>query len=167
MAVLVDIRLRTIEDYITKKNGGRPRPTTPDEEDVVYRWTALMLAYIRNKWPVDTGTSRDRWSIIFDGSPGRMALFIENPMYYAEYVHVAGTPPDPPLWETLIPEAWGLFELPMRAAVFKAVDRTVRRIEEQQQQDPSRSVFDLIFDQFRNPEGGGADAVDFLIGGGG
>ena len=52
MAVLVDIRLRTIEDYITKKNGGRPRPTTPDEEDVVYRWTALMLAYIRNKWPV-------------------------------------------------------------------------------------------------------------------
>ena len=161
MAVLVDIRLKTSEDYITKKNEGDPRRPTDAEADVINHWAEIVLAYIRNRWPVDTGTSRDRWSIVFDGTPGRMALFIENPMYYAEYVHLAGTPPDPPLWETLIPEAWGLFELPMRAAVFRAGDRTANETERRRAADPTKSLFDLIAEQLRGPDVGPSGTTIF------
>lgn len=161
-AVQVEIELKGIEAYVKKKTRGQPRPLSPVEVETLYYWADLMLVYIKNQWPIDTGTSRDRWSLVADTSPGRMALFVENPMYYASYVHRAGTPAEPPLWEVLVPQAWALFKLPLNQAVYKAIDKTARTAEEKATSDAS--YLERIFEQFRNPDRAGMPEI--LSGGG-
>lgn len=162
-AVQVEIELKDIDAYVKRKNRGIPRPLTPVEVETLFYWANLLLVYIKNQWPIDTGTSRDRWSVVADTSPGRMSLIVENPMYYASFVHRAGTPATPELWSVLVPQAWSLFKLPLNQAVYKAVDRTTRIAEEQATTDAS--YLERIFEQFRNPDRSGMP--DILTGGGG
>ena len=56
MAVEVNIRLKSIEDYIRQAHG-RPRALTPREGDQITLWADRMLEHIKSRWPVDTGTS--------------------------------------------------------------------------------------------------------------
>jgi hypothetical protein len=121
MAVRVEIRLRKLDRYIRLAHGA-PRALTPLEEDVLERFAMKMLQAIRDRWPVDTGTSRDAWNIELKGLPGQMAFIIENPMYYVEYVHDE-------LWERLIPAVWKAVEGPLMFAIKAKVDRTEREIK--------------------------------------
>jgi hypothetical protein len=153
LAVRFEIRLRSLDEYVRKKHG-QQRALTPDEFDVIFFWAEIMIATIRNQWPVDTGTSRDRWMSEIDGTPGEMGITVENPMYYAEYVHRRGTPADPPLWETLVPEAFDLIAEPMLASARRAVDNTEREFARRRAAaDPSRALSDILLDLFRNPDG--------------
>ena len=147
MAVELVVRLRSVEDYIKRVHGG-PRPIAPRELDQLTHWADRMLEYIKARWPVDTGTSRDQWTYEIDPSFGRMGLRIENPMYYAEYVHNRGGNADAPLWESLVPEAFGLVKDPMLLAVRNQVDLTERAIARRRASgvDDRRALLDILSD---------------------
>lgn len=127
MGVRLAIRFKSLDDYIAKQRG-RQRAMTPPEMDAVYRFADRMLQYIKDRWPVDTGTSRDKWTYELNPTPGQMGLTIENEMYYAEYVHLAGGTAESPLWETLLPEAFNLVKDALLSAALAAVDQTERRV---------------------------------------
>ena len=156
MAVSGDIRLRSIEEYIQRRHG-KTRNTTPREEDVINRHADRVVQYVKDNWPVDTGTSRDRWLFEYKATAGRLSLFIENPMFYSEYVHRTGGSPDNPLWLRLVPEAWGMFKEDMLTDVRRQINATERELERKQRAGERRGpgLLDLI----RRP-----DLVD-LIGG--
>lgn len=137
MAVRLNIRLRTLDEYVAKRHGAQ-RALTPHESNAIYDFADRMLQYIKDRWPVDTGTSRDRWTYVLNGTPGQMGLTIENPMFYAEYVHYAGGSDDSPLWETLLPEAFNMVKDALMAAVLAAVDKTEQRIDRDIQRGRTR-----------------------------
>jgi len=159
MAVRVDIRLRSIEDYI-KKTNRRARITTPREEMAIELYADRMIDHIKQGWPVDTGTSRDRWQYELKISTGDIRIVIENPMYYAEYVHRKGGSPEDPLWQRLVPEAFNMHKDQMLIAVRAEVDKTQRAIERKKRQGerPRAGLLDLI----RNPNL--ADVIGGLFG---
>lgn len=147
MAVELLVRLKSIEDYIKRQHGG-PRPIAPRELDQLAHWSDRMLEYIKSRWPVDTGTSRDRWTYELDPSFGRIGIRIENPMYYAEWVHHRGGSPETPLWETLVPEAFQLIKEPMLVAVRNQVDLTERAISRRRASGVAdrRALLDILSD---------------------
>ena len=61
MAVAVDIRLKSIEEHIRRRHG-KDRKPTPSESFVIRGFAGDVVSYIKRRWPVDTGTSRDRWT---------------------------------------------------------------------------------------------------------
>ena len=124
-AVRATIRLVSLDDKVRAAHGS-PRALVPDEIDVVRTWGELMLDFIQASWPVDTGASRDAWSFFIDPSPNSMAIVIENPMFYADFVHRAGDPTRSPIWEAIIVEAWGLARQGLILAASAAIDRTER-----------------------------------------
>lgn len=104
---------------------GGVRALTPDEEGVLYLYGEELRSYIVQAWPVDTGTSQDAFSFYTSADPAQgFGIVVENPMFYAEYVHRAGTAPEPPLWRTLLPEAWATVKGPMLKALFAEIDAT-------------------------------------------
>ncbi len=149
MAIRVNIRLESIENYIRIRNNGRNRITTPREEMAIELWADRMLDYIKSRWPVDTGTSRDRWLYELEISAGDIRIILENPMFYSEYVHRTGGSPEDPLWERLVPEAFEAMKEPMLTAVRSEVDATQRALDRRQRvgQRPRAGLLDLI----RNP----------------
>tara|TARA_R100000322_G_scaffold4304_1_gene3377 strand:+ start:209 stop:682 length:474 start_codon:yes stop_codon:yes gene_type:complete len=142
VAVSVEIRLRSLEEYI-KRRHGKTRNTTPDEEMVIFRYADQIIEYVKDNWPVDTGTSRDRWLYEFKATAGRLSLFVENPMFYSEFVHRAGGSPNDPLWRRIVPEAWAIFKEPMLADVRRRVDATERAIE-RKKKGRSEGLLDLL-----------------------
>ncbi len=96
------VHLSSVETYIRAVNGA-PRGLTADESDIVFEYASQITSDIEDAWPVDTSTSRDAWSFEVNGSAGEIGFTLENDVDYASYVHLAGTPPEPPLWETLLP----------------------------------------------------------------
>ena len=122
-AVRATIRLASLEAKIREAHGS-PRALVPDETDVVRKWGELMLDFVQASWPVDTGTSRDAWSFYIDPSPGSMAIVIENPMFYADYVFRAGDITRSPIWEVIIVEAWSLARQGLILEAKAAIDRT-------------------------------------------
>ncbi len=120
-AVSVDIKLKSIDRYIRLKHG-QPRALTFDERFVLVKFADLIQQAIRDRWPVDTGTSRDRWQVWSVPTAGDLAIMIENPMFYAEYVHEG-------LWERLIPAVWNAVKGEVISALKKEIDRTERRLD--------------------------------------
>ena len=145
-AVRVTIRLQSVDDYIRRKHG-RPRAFVPNETRALAAWGDRMMQYIKARWPVDTGTSRDRWEYYIDPTPGTMAIVIENPMYYADFVHYVGGNADNPLWSSLIPEAFNLIKSAMLTAAYSAVDATERAIERRRRAGMSEREAALIASQ--------------------
>lgn len=124
MAIEVKFLPAEIPPYLRARHGSL-RALTPDEEDVLYVYGEQLRSYIVDAWPVDTGTSQDAFSFYTVADPGSgYGVVIENPMYYAEYVHRSGTAPEPPLFETLFPEAWRAVKPLLLAALFTAIDAT-------------------------------------------
>ena len=159
MAVAVDIRLKSIEEHIRRRHG-KDRKPTPSESFVIRGFAGDVVSYIKRRWPVDTGTSRDRWTYELLFNAGDLVIVIENPMYYTEYVHNAGGTPEDPLWERLVPEAWNAHKEQMLQALRAEIDKTERVIDERRRrqqapQDRSVGLMDLV----RNP-----DLVDFFEG---
>ena len=119
-AVSVDIQLKSIEEYIIRKHGS-PRALTGDERFVLRQFVQLIKQAIRDRWPVDTGTSRDRWQAWSIPTAGDLAIMIENPMFYAEYVHDG-------LWERLIPAVWNAVKAELIRELKREIDKTERRL---------------------------------------
>jgi len=119
-AVSVDIRLPDIDAYIVQKHG-QPRSLTPEEADILSSFASLILQAIRDRWPVDTGTSRDRWEVSTVPSGGRISILVENPLYYAEYVHDG-------LWRTLIPAIWNIVKPDVMRTLKFAIDKTETKL---------------------------------------
>jgi len=160
-AVRFTIRLRTLDEYITKQHGRR-RAMTPTEQGELARFADRMIEYIKDRWPVDTGTSRDRWQYFLNPTPGEMAVIVENEMFYADYVHYAGGSAEDPLWKTLIPEAFGIISAALMSAALAAVDRTERAIERQRRAGQSRR--DATRAALREPPGGETRSLEDIFG---
>lgn len=96
-AVKATVKLRTLNTYINRVHG-RPRSLTPREMDIAERWVDQIVEYIRAGWPVDTGTSYDKWTASLNPRGGQLSITIENEMFYAEYVHDG-------IWSRLVKEA--------------------------------------------------------------
>ena len=120
-AVSVDIKLKSIDRYIRLKHG-QPRALTFDERFVLRQFAQLIQQAIRDRWPVDTGTSRDRWQVWSVPTAGDLAIMVENPMFYAEYVHEG-------LWERLIPAVWNAVKGEVINALKKEIDKTESRLQ--------------------------------------
>lgn len=123
-AVRVNIRLQSIDKYIVAKHG-RPRALTPNEDDLLESFAQLITQAIRDQWPVDTGTSRDRWTVTATGRGGDVGLVVENPMFYAEYVHDE-------LYARLIPQIWNAVKRNLIAGLKLRIDETEKRLEQKE-----------------------------------
>ena len=157
MSVAVNIRLRSIEQHIRRRQGQDRKPT-PNERFIIRSHVEDILNYIKRRWPVDTGTSRDRWMYRLSFNVGELFVHLENPMFYAEHVHNAGGSPEDPLWLRLVPEAFQAFKDAMNEAVAREVDKTERAlIAKQRRHRQTRE--DTLMDLIRDP-----DSVDFFEG---
>lgn len=121
MGIEYPIRLRTIEAYIRQRHGS-DRDMSADEIQVLQEWAGIITDEVSNDWPVDTSTSRDSFSSIVENDG--VVFVILNDADYAQYIHRAGTPAEPALFETLIPEVVARHRDAMLAAMRGAVDAT-------------------------------------------
>ena len=159
MSVEVNIRLRSIEQHIRRRHGTDRKPT-PNETQAIASFLEDILNYVKRRWPVDTGTSRDRWMYRLSFNVGELIVSLENPMFYAEYVHYSGGTPEDPLWSRLVPEAFHAFKDAMNEAVAREIDKTERAlIAKQRRQDQFLTRDQTLMDLIRDP-----DSVDFFEG---
>lgn len=121
MGLEYPVRLRSIEAYIVAKHGSA-REMSIGEIETLDEWADTIVNTIEEEWPVDTSTSRDAFAYTLDDDG--VGFTIENDTDYVQYIHRAGTPAEPPLYETLIPEVIGRHGGPMLAAMRAAVDAT-------------------------------------------
>ena len=119
-AVSVEIDLKSLNTYIRLKHGS-PRALTGEERFTLRQFTQLIQQAIRDRWPVDTGTSRDRWIVYSVPTAGDLAIFVENPMFYAEYVNDG-------LWERLVPAVWNAVKPEVIREMKREIDKTERRL---------------------------------------
>lgn len=120
------VRLRTVMAAIVRLHGA-PRGLSATEVEVLADHAGAIVDAIADAWPVDTSTSRDAWTDILYTSAGNVGFDIVNDVYYVEYVHRAGEPAIPPLWETLLPETVAAMAPDMNADLIAAVAETERR----------------------------------------
>ena len=123
MSIRYPVRLASIEAVIAVEHGG-PRALVYDERRIIDLFAQEVLGTIEDAWPVDTSLSRDSFTYEvnagYDVETG-VGFTIENDVWYVQYVHYAGTPADPPLWLTLIPEA-------VQAVAPRYIDRLRRQV---------------------------------------
>ena len=161
MSVEVNIRLRSVEQHIRRRHG-KDRKPTPNETQVIGSMADDIINYIKRRWPVDTGTSRDRWLYRLSFNVGELFIRIENPMFYAEYVHYEGGTPEDPLWLRLVPEAFQVYKDALNEAAAREIDKTERAlIARQRRQLQTRD--DTLMDLIRDPDS--IDIFEGLFGG--
>lgn len=135
----VPVELRSVEGYLVQRHGSA-RELSADELMVLDGWAGQMVADIEDRWPVDTGTSRDSFGYVLLDSP-QIGFLILNDADYAEWVHEKGGTPDDPLYLSLIPEVFEDYRADMVAAMRRAIDDTEDRLEEAARRAiPQRSV---------------------------
>lgn len=131
MAIEVLWNLPAVDAYLLAAHGGA-RSLTAEEGDVLYEYAAEVERYVVDRWPVDTGTSRDSFSFTISTQPGAISALFENPMYYAEYVTNKGTTPvsqgGTPLYAELFPEALNVYRDEAIRALMAAIDATEAEI---------------------------------------
>lgn len=98
--VEIPLQLDSIRRRLIALHGG-PRQLLPAEMRALQRVAEGLRAWIKSEWPVDTGTSRDAWEIDYVGSSSEISILLYNDVDYVEWVHRAGEPEIPPLWEIL------------------------------------------------------------------
>lgn len=123
MSLVYPVRLRSIEAYIASVHGS-PRPLSAEEILVVDDYAGRMIDDVQDAWPVDTSTSRDAWVWETSSEVGEVGFVLLNDTPYVQYVHLAGQPADPPLWETLLPAVVGSYADDLLRDLRAAVDRT-------------------------------------------
>jgi hypothetical protein len=134
----IDLELPQIPQVL-RANGGL-RALTPDEENILYTWGELVLAYIVDRWPVRTGTSQDAFSmsVLADPQTG-YGVKIENSTDYAEYIRAPGASAGNFLWVSLFQAAWDTYKGQAMSELTAAIEATHRAtISYQTQQAPNR-----------------------------
>jgi hypothetical protein len=124
------VRLRSVEDVVRRLHGS-DRSLSVSEIRILSTATDEILSEIVDAWPVDTSTSRDAFEVDLHTGPGDYGFTITNDVDYAEYVHPKGTPPEPPLWKTLIPSIVGQWGPVIVAKLVSEIPRTEARINRQ------------------------------------
>ena len=94
-----------IEALIVAQHG-EPRALTGDELLILDAGGESMVTFIRDRWPVDTGSSQDAWMAHTSSSPGTIGIQITNDLDYAEWVHPTGTAAGDWYWQSLVTQAW-------------------------------------------------------------
>lgn len=104
--VEIPIRLESIRTFLASQ-AGAPRYLLPAELNFLDQMGAAIRDWVAARWPVDTGTSRDAWQYSTIGTKEEISVTVYNDVDYVEWVHYAGTPEEPRLWEQLQDEIPG------------------------------------------------------------
>ena len=128
MGVEYPVKLRTVMAEIRRLHGS-DRGLSSSEIDVLAAHTGAIVDAVADAWPVDTSTSRDAWVDVLHTTAGNVGFDLVNDVYYAEYVHYAGESPDPPLWETLLPETVQAMAPALNADLLGAIAETEHRYQ--------------------------------------
>lgn len=138
----VEWQLPAIDAYLIAKHGA-PRSLTAEEADILWEYGAMVEEYVVSRWPVDTGTSRDSFSFTISGQAPISILF-ENTMFYAGYVHEAGTPSiaegGTPLYAELYPAALDRYRADAVRDLQSAIDQTEAEIARASQSQGRRAA---------------------------
>lgn len=121
------VRFRSIEQVVRRLHGS-DRSLSVAEIRILADGADEILAEIVDAWPVDTSTSRDAFEVDLSTRPGDYGFTISNDADYGEYIHLKGTPADPPLWETLIPSVVARMAPGIVARLIAEVPRTEARL---------------------------------------
>ena len=157
-AINYRIKLQRLEGMVKLKHK-TSRRLAPREEKILERYTRDIVSYIRDRWPVDTGTSRAAWSWRLDTVEGNYAINLTNRMYYASFVHYRGSPKapgrhgrwlTPAVYEELVPEAWDKYEARLYADMAREIIRTEAELAKKQKMGLVQVVqtFDDIYSQW-------------------
>lgn len=123
MGIEVPIHLKSIEDYIIAKHGEWRQLTLP-ERRILDRYGRKIVARVQDEWPVDTSLSRDNFEVTIQAFKRPLMILIENDVFYAQYVHRAGTDPDDALWRSLIPRIIAEVSADLLYELRAEIDRT-------------------------------------------
>ena len=141
-AIRIPIRLQSVDRAITRLHGF-PRRLAPSEERKLDDWGYEIIKRVRDKWPVDTGTSRAAWNFVSSNQPGDVSITLENPMWYASFVHYRGSPKAkgrhgdwlvPAVYEELIPQVWAELQERIVRSMIREVEITEKEYRRQQQE---------------------------------
>ena len=157
-AINYRIKLQRLEGMVKLKHK-TSRRLAPREEKILERYARDIVSYIRDQWPVDTGTSRAAWSWRLDTVEGNYAINLTNRMYYASFVHYRGSPKapgrhgrwlTPAVYEELVPEAWDKYEARLYADMAREIIRTEAELAKKQKMGLVQVVqtFDDIYSQW-------------------
>jgi len=93
-ALTIPIRLQSIDLLILAERGS-PRSLTAAETATLRDYVDLIVEYIEDARPVDTGTSRDAWGYELYNHPPGIGFEITNEMDYADFGTERGKPGRP------------------------------------------------------------------------
>jgi len=139
-AINYRIKLERLEGMVKLKHK-TSRALAPKEERILRRYARDIVMYIKEQWPVDTGTSRSAWTWGIEGVEGNFAINLTNRMYYASFVHYRGSPKapgrhgnwlTPAVYEELVPEAWNQFRDRLYGDMIAEIDRTEMELAKHQ-----------------------------------
>ena len=115
-------------DFLVVRHGS-PRQLTVPERLVLSSFAELIIDTIQDAWPIDTGLSQSAWEFTLQASvAGEIGFTFLNDVDCVEFVHLAGTPANPPLWETLIPAVLGNIGPALNQALMVAIAATEREV---------------------------------------
>lgn len=129
--VEIPLQLNSVRQRLIALHGG-PRQLLPAEMQALQRVAEALRAWIRSQWPVDTATSRDAWEVSYKGSSAEISILLYNGVDYVEWVHNAGEPEIPPLWEILQSEIGAIAQdlMPLLTTAIERGERDLRRFAE-------------------------------------
>lgn len=123
--IVYPIRLQSIDALITVAHG-RPRSLTAAETATLRDYADLIIEDIQDRWPVDTGTSRDGWTYELYNHPPGIGFDLINEVEYSPYVSAAGDRGQP-AYEILIPWAVGRHAPDLRAELTRQINAEEQR----------------------------------------
>lgn len=157
-AINYRIKLQRLEGMVKLKHK-TSRRLAPREEKILERYARDIVSYVRDQWPVDTGTSRAAWSWRLDTVEGNYAINLTNRMYYASFVHYRGSPKapgrhgrwlTPAVYEEVVPEAWDKYGDRLYADMGREIIRTEAELAKKPKMGLVQVVqtFDDIYSQW-------------------
>lgn len=147
-AINYRIKLQRLEGMVKLKHK-TSRRLAPREEKILERYARDIVSYVRDQWPVDTGTSRAAWSWRLDTVEGNYAINLTNRMYYASFVHYRGSPKapgrhgrwlTPAVYEEVVPEAWAKY----RDRLYADMSREIIRTEAELAKKPKMGLVQVV-----------------------
>ena len=126
-------RIPEIDAYVRKKNKGS-RPLVPTEILIMRQEVDAQIRVIKQNWPVATGTSRAGWSYTLSGSPGKVSIIYNNPVWYSAWIVVKGSGKSvaaggKPWFMTLLPTVYNANKARLLRRLKEQIDKTQEEIE--------------------------------------